>query len=375
MIGWVSVAGVMVSGCAAIGCAAVCATTWATARFGRTVDAPVQDVAVEAVSILKPLYGAEPRLAENLATFRDQRWDAPIQIVAGVQRIDDPALPAAQSLGDAIDIVVDPRPHGANAKIGNLINMVSTANHRLLVLSDSDIAAPPDYLRRVVAALNQPGVGAVTCVYAGRGDSGFWSVMSAAMLSYHFLPGVLLSAALGAGDACMGSTIALRRETLDAIGGFDRFADILADDHAIGRAVRDLGMTVAIAPVVVMHGSTETSFTALAAHELRWAATVRDLRPLGHIGSTLLHPLPFALIGLSIQPGLFSSVIVLAALAIRQLSVGVIDRIVGQSTAPRWLMPLRDILSFGIHIASLTVRRVDWRGATLTIRQAGRIEA
>lgn len=374
MIGWVSVAGVMASGCAAIGCAAICATTWATARFGQRVNAPVQDVVVEPVSILKPLYGAEPRLAENLATFITQRWAAPIQLVGGVQRADDRALPAAQSLGDNIDIVIDPQRHGANAKIGNLINMVPTARHRLLVLSDSDIAAPPDYMRRVVAALNQPGVGAVTCVYAGRGDAGFWSVMSAAMLSYHFLPGVLLSAMLGAGDACMGSTIALRRETLDAIGGFERFADILADDHAIGQAVRDLGMSVAIAPVVVTHASTEGSFVALTAHELRWAATVRDLRPAGHIGSTLLHPLPFALIGFAIEQSLVSGGLVLAALVIRQLSVGVIDRIVGRSTAPRWLMPLRDLLSFGIHIASLTVRHVDWRGAKLTIRQAGRIE-
>jgi ceramide glucosyltransferase len=279
-----------------------------------------------------------------------------------------------RSLGDAIDIIIDPRRHGANAKVGNLINMAASARHDIIVLSDSDIAAPPDYLKRVVAPLNEPDVGAVTCVYAGRGDAGFWSVMGAAMLSYHFLPSVLLSIPLGAGDVCMGSTIALRRATLDAVGGFERFADILADDHAIGMAVRDIGLKVLIAPVVVTHASTETSFAALAAHELRWAATVRDLRPAGHIGSTLLHPLPLALIGFALMPSAVSGGIVVGALIIRQISVSVVDRLVGRSSAPRWMLPLRDLMSFGIHVASLFVRRVDWRGAKLTMRDAGRIE-
>lgn len=362
-------------GLTAVGSTAVMAATWATVRFARAVRAPVLPVAATPVTILKPLYGAEPRLAENLSTFRDQQWDAPVQIVAGVQRHDDPAIAAVRDACDSIELVIDCTPHGANAKVANLINMVPAARHDLIVLSDSDIAAPPDYLKRLVAALAVPGVGAVTCAYSGRGDAGFWSRFGAGMLSYHFLPSVLLSLRLGAGHVCMGSTIAMRRETLAAIGGFERFADTLADDHAIGAAVRALGLAVVVPPMVVTHGCTETSLSAVVRHELRWMATVRDLRPLGHLGSTVLHALPLALVAFACRPGLITGALVLAALLVRLVSAITVDYLVGRRTLSYWLLPMRDLMTFVIHIASLFVRSVEWRGARLAMRDQGRIEA
>ncbi|MFX8911006.1 glycosyltransferase, partial [Acinetobacter baumannii] len=79
--------------------------------------------------------------------------------------------------------------------------------------------------------------------------------------------------------------IAMRRETLEAIGGFDRFVDTLADDYAIGQAVRALGLKVVVPPVFVTHASIETSFAEVAKHELRWMATVRTVNAAGHVGS------------------------------------------------------------------------------------------
>jgi len=360
---------------ATLGCLAMLAAGLATRRFARGVLGPAPDPVPVPVTILKPLYGAEPRLTENLATFRDQLWSAPIQIAAGVARSDDGAIPAARSIGDMLDLAIDARRYGANAKVSNLINIMPIAQHDILILSDSDIAAPPDYLRRIVATLNQPGVGVVTCPYAGRGDTGFWSRMAAAMVSYQFLPSVLLGVSLGAGGACMGSTIALRRETLDAIGGFDRFADTLADDHAIGAAVRAIGLTVAVAPVVVAHAHEDADLGAMARHELRWMATVRDLAYGGHVGSILLHALPLALLAFVAAPGPIGVGLVAAAIAARLFVAHQVDRMIGRRTMAWWLLPFRDLLSFALHIASLGVRTVDWRGETLTIREAGRIEA
>lgn len=360
---------------AIIGCVAVLAATWATARFAGAMRRPVPSVVAEPVTVLKPLHGAEPNLTANLATFRDQDWAAPIQIVAGVASPDDGAAPGARAIGDALNLVIDGQRHGANAKVSNLINMMPAVRHDLIVLSDSDMVAAPDYLQRIAAALAEPGVGAVTCAYAGRGDGGFWSRFGAGMLSYHFLPSVLLSLPLGAGDVCMGSTIAMRRETLDAIGGFERFADTLADDHAIGVAVRALGLRVAVPPMLVTHASTETGFAALARHELRWMATVRDLNPAGHIGSTVLHALPLALIACALAPGSITGVILVTALGARMLSAATVNRMVGRRTLPYWQLPLRDLMTFAMHVASLFVRSVEWRGARLTMREQGRIEA
>lgn len=357
-----------------LGCVAILAASWATMRFARATRVVLPAVGAEPVTVLKPLHGAEPRLAENLATFRDQHWDAPIQIVAGVARADDGAIAPARTIGATLDLVIDSRRHGANAKVGNIINMMPAVQHDLIVLSDSDIAVAPDYLRRIAAALAEPGVGAVTCAYAGRGDAGVWSRFAAAMVSYHFLPSVLLSIPLGAGDVCMGSTIAMRRRTLDAIGGFDSVADTLADDHAVGIAVRRLGLKVVVPPMVVTHASTEISFMALARHELRWMATIREIKPAGHVGSLVLHALPFALITLALAPGLASGALVAAAIAVRLASASLVDRLLGRNTMSLLLLPLRDLMTFGIHVISLFVRSVEWRGARLKMRDAGRIE-
>lgn len=328
-------------------------------------------VAAEPVTLLKPLHGAEPRLAENLATFLDQEWSAPIEMVAGVQHADDPAIAVARALGPRIRPVIDATRHGANAKVGNLVNMMPAATHDLLILSDSDMAAPHDYLATIAGALAEPGVGAVTCLYRGRGDAGRWSMLCAGAISYGFLPAILFGRALGLAQPCMGSTIALRRQTLQQIGGFAAFANVLADDYAIGEAVRATGRSVVIPPLVLTHAFAERSFSALWRHELRWAATTRALAPLGYIGTVTLHPVPFALLATPFAP-LAGLVTLALALGVRLLLKRRIDRLCGAPTMPdRWL-PVRDCLSFVVFVASFFVRSVDWRGARLRMDADGR---
>ena len=247
-----------------------------------------------AVTILKPLHGGEPRLHANLRSTLAQEWSGEVQLICGVADADDPAVATVRAIGEA-ELVIDPRRHGANAKVSNLVNMSGHVRHDIVILSDSDIAVAPDYLRRVIAALGEPGVGAVSCLYAGRGDAGFWSALAAAGISWQFLPSVLVGMALGRARPCMGSTIAMRRETLDAIGGFERFTDRLADDHAIGEAVRALGLTIAIPAMLVTHANIERSLAEHFRHELRWAVTIRGLDPLGHLGSVVTHPFALAL--------------------------------------------------------------------------------
>ena len=332
-----------------------------------------------AVTILKPLYGGEPRLVENLATFLAQDHGGPVQLLCGVGRADDPAIRAVEALraghpDAAIDLVVDPTRRGSNAKIGNLINMMPHANHDVLILSDSDMAVPPDYLSRILAALDTPGVGAVTCLYRGRGDAGFWSRLAAAGPSWQFLAGVSVGIAGGLAIPCMGSTIALRRDTLAAIGGFAAFADILADDHAIGQAVAAIGQRVAVPPLLLTHAHDDSRLRALWRHELRWAATVRGVAPAGYVGSVVTYPLPLALIGATVHP-VAGLGIALAALATRLAFAGRVDARTDAPTAPLWLLPARDILSFAVFLASFFVRSVDWRGTSLRMASHGMIIA
>ena len=332
--------------------------------------------ASEPVSLLKPLHGAEPRLAQNLATFLDQVGDAPIELIAGVQRADDPALEVlAQLAGEGrIVPVVDPTRHGANAKVSNLINMLPAASHDLIILSDSDMAVPRDYLAVIGGALAAPGVGAVTCVYRGRGDAGRWSDLAAAGISYHFLPQLVLGLALGLARPGMGSTIALRRETLDAFGGFGRFADHLADDYALGEAVRDLGLTVAVPPMLLVHGCPEASLAAVWRHELRWAVTIRRIDLPGYAGMVLTHPVPIALLTVPLAP-VPALAVLIAAIGARLALKATVDRFARAATAPAWMLVPRDCLSFAVFLASFVARSVDWRGSRFSMEPDGRMSA
>ena len=294
-----------------------------------------------------------------------------------MQAADDPAIEVARHLptgnGRAVRPVLDATPHGANAKVGNLLNMLPAAQHDLLVQSDSDMSVAPDYLARVAAALARPQVGAVTCLYRGRGDAGGWSVLAAAAVSYNFLPSVLVSLGMGDARVCMGSTIALRRATLDAIGGFAPFADVLADDHAIGAAVRGLGLSVAVPPMLTTHASDERSLGAVIRHELRWAATVRDVVSRGeYVGLLLTQPVTPALLASLFLPRLGLTTLAASLLA-RALLWRRVDRWAGERTAPLWQLPARDLLTTAVFLASLGVRSVDWRGHRLALSARGRI--
>ena len=294
-------------------------------------------------------------------------------MVAGANQACDPALTTARTLPGDVVVVGGAPSLGANAKIANLACLELCAAYDILVLSDSDMAVSPDYLHRIVAALTQPGVGAVTCLYHGRGDAGFWSRFAAAAIDWQFIPSVMMSLALGIGHPCMGSTIALRRDTLARIGGFEAFADLLADDYEIGAAVRRLGLRVEVVPAfLITHACVDGSIAAVLRHELRWSCTLRAVNGSAHLGSVLCHPLPLALLAIAFHPipGIVTTV---AALLTRAFLASRVDGLTGAPPISRWLLPARDIFSFIVFLASFTARSVDWQGQRLRTGSGGRM--
>jgi ceramide glucosyltransferase len=198
-----------------------------------------------------------------------------------------------------------------------------------------------------------------------------WSSLSALAIDSHFLPSVAVGMELGLAKPCFGSTIALRRETLDALGGFGAVADELADDYALGAAVRGLGLKVAIPPFTIGHVCNERSFGDLVKQELRWARTIRQIDPAGHAGSLVAHPLAFAAIGACLDPGPADLVVLAAALLLR-IGVCLADEACfGIRRHPYWLVPARDLLSFGLFLASFAGRGVSWRGHSYGVTPRG----
>jgi ceramide glucosyltransferase len=220
---------------------------------------------------------------------------------------------------------------------------------------------PPDYLRRVVGALLRQGAGAVTCPYSGIATGSVWSLLSQLNVDGHFLPGVIVGVALNLSKPCFGSTIALTRRSLQNIGGFEAVADCLADDYALGEALRRRGEPVNVLPLTVGHVCAESSLAELWRHEVRWAATIRTIDPLGYLGWSLAHPFPLALIALLIGGGGPALVLALAALLCRGIVLQSVERACGLPAHPYWLIPLRDLLSGAVFVAGLFTRGVSWK--------------
>ncbi|HWM62073.1 MAG TPA: glycosyltransferase, partial [Rhizomicrobium sp.] len=227
-------------GLAAIAVVGAAYTMLAAALVGRFMQSAENAAAHSpAVTILKPLHQGEPDLSRNLETFFAQDYDGAVQILFGVHDENDPAIAVVRALQARYPhldttVVVDTALYGANAKVSNLINMLPAARHDTLVLSDSDIAVGHRWLSQVTAALARPGVGIVTCFYTGepaKDGHKLWSSLAAMSTSYTFLPNAVLGTSLGLAAPCFGSTIALKRQTLDEVGGFAAFADQLADDY------------------------------------------------------------------------------------------------------------------------------------------------
>ncbi len=329
------------------------------------------------VTLLKPLHGADAGLAADLAGFCTQDYPGPVQIVFGSRSPSDPAIAVVEALRLAypdvhIELVIDPRQHGSNRKISNVVNMAARARHDLIVVADSDIGVAPDYLRRVVGALEAPGVGLVTTLYRGCTSDNIWSRLAGADMDRRFMPGVALSHALGLGHPCLGPTMALRRSTLELIGGFQSVGDHLADDHELGRLVRQAGLRIAFAGTVTRHACPETSLRALFTHELRWARTIRLIQPAGHAATVVTYPLPAALACWTLS-GLSSAglLLVLAALS-GQLALAVTaDRSLGRRSDDLWLSPIRDLLSFAVFTASFLGRTVCWRETRFRVAANG----
>ena len=347
---------------------------WAlTARFARGQHrAPTNR---PSVTILKPLYGDEPLLEAALTTVCTLAYPA-YQVVFGVSSADDAAIPVVRRLqshfpGRDLTLVVNPARHGPNLKVGNLINMLPAARHEVLVIADSDLHVRPDYLDHLVAALEQPATGLATTLYAGFPASNCLpTLLGATQITHTFLPGALLSRALGRQD-CLGATMALRRGTLRRVGGFEALVSHLADDNALGRLVQATGLTVRLAGTVPLTTVPEATFNALLRHELRWARTIRALVPGQFAASCLQYPIFWALVTLILAP-VWGWVVVAAAWLVRVASARGVNRALGglgigsATPVPIWLLPLRELMSVGVMIASFTGLRVDWRGHTMT---------
>jgi ceramide glucosyltransferase len=346
--------------------AVIAVLAWQLRRRAGTAPAPLP------VSVLKPLCGAEPGLYEHLRSFCDQDYPE-FEIVYGAREADDPACEVARRLIAEfphlpMKLVVDPRLHGTNHKVSNLINMLGYAHHETLVMADSDAFVGRDYLGAVTAPLRDAGVGLVTCLYRGVPTPDVWSRLGAMYVNEWYIPSVLLTWLFGYESYVSGQTLCMRRSVLRAIGGLNVLADQLAEDYRLGELVRGLNLRIVLSPYLLSGGHHEPDLSSMTRHELRWMRTIRVLRPRSFLGIFATFSLPLALVGILFAASSAGLSLVawslFAVILVSRITLHFVPRIRGQRSmlSDFWLLPVRDLLICWIWCRSFFSSRIDWRG-------------
>ena len=327
------------------------------------------------VSILKPMYGADARLYQAIRSHARQDYPE-FEILFGFGDPGDPATAEVarlqrESPEHALRIIIA-KTSAPNAKVGVLAELARQARHDILVVNDDDILAEPGYLRSVVAALQRGQTGLVTCLYRAHSHN-LASRVEALGIATEFAPNVLVARLLGVVDFALGSTMALRTETLQKIGGFEVLSDFLADDYQLGRRVASLGYRIGFASAVVETGSGDTSWAGLWKHQLRWSRTIRVSRRAGYYGSVITQATFWAIIAILAGHWSWGT----AALAARMIAGMVVGGMILKDRSVWrwfWLMPLRDLFGFAVWAGGCFGSRVYWRGRELRLRADGVIE-
>jgi ceramide glucosyltransferase len=334
------------------------------------------------VSLLKPLDGDEPNLEAHLESFFRQDYPS-FEILFCTRSAADPGLAIARrvaarypaiptqffSTGDETYI---------NAKVSSLELMESAARHDIFIVSDSDVRVTPSYIREVAAPFADDKVGAVTCLYRGAADGSLWSKLEAAGMSVEMTSGVLTANLLEGMKFALGPTMAVRRRSVRAMGGFGVLGPYCSDDFILGANVAAQGETVVLSHHVIDHIILNIGFLDSLRHQTRWMKSTRFSRPLGHLGTVLTFSLPFGILACAAALALRRPILGLSLLAFSILQRMILAGFMGARAVHErrrlrtiLLYPVRDLLGFFCWVAGYYGSTVLWRGRRYRLTRGG----
>jgi ceramide glucosyltransferase len=328
------------------------------------------------VSLLKPIYGLDREAYQSYSSFCVQDYPD-YEILFCVSEEQDPATPVIRKLIEdfpnrAIRLLVGSDPLGVSDKVNKLCRLSREARHDIVIVSDSDVRVDPGYLRAVAAPLQDPQVGAVTCLYRGVTDGSLAADLEAVGNSTDFAAGVLVAWLFSDLNFMLGATMAVRKSSLAEIGGFESLVDYFSDDYELGNRIAGKGYRIDLIahPVAIVypHQTLQDAFR----HQLRWNLSIRFSRPAGHLGLLFTQGLPLAILAAIFAPSATPALAILGAYIVLRTASAWIIGVQGMKDAnlggKMELLVLRDAFAFIVWLVSFFPQRIFWRGKQFRVR-------
>ena len=355
-------------------------TLWrwiASRRFPLHQPPPPLNGNLPALTLLKPIKGADAYTRQCLRSWLAQDYARPIQVLFGVPSADDPVCTIVRALMEEfpqieISLIVCDRRLAINGKVSTLMQLRLHVKHEFIVISDADVRARPDLLRNVVATLTQPGVALVSCFYHMAAPStlaGRWEAMA---VNADFWSEVLQARSIMDVDFALGAVMALSRNQLNSIGGFEPLGGYLADDYQLGHRVFRQGGRIVLSPFVVACHEPVRGWGNAWSHQLRWARTVRACKPVAFFFSILANATLWPVLWC-----LFGNHAALCSCACLLFRIGTAmdqqQRLMqsNHSYVYAWLIPVKDMLSAVIWAQSFIGNRIEWCGEQFRVLPGG----
>lgn len=297
------------------------------------------------------------------------------EVICSVAHRDDPALAVVERVRFAhplapFRVVIGGNPilEETNRKVARLVAAEREARGTVLVISDSNVCVEPEDLAETLEAFSDPSVGCVSNLFTGARAESLGARIESLHLLNFVIPGNVLASFAGV-PCVVGKSMAITRVALEAIGGFEAFRHVLAEDQAIGLAVRKAGHRVVLSPVIVRNVVVRRTLRRALDRQIRWNKIRYAMSKRCYAAELLLFPFPLAMLG-AVAGVLAGSTVApllpLYALVLRMVQSAVLARAAGARAEPT-LVPLLDVLQFAVQFVPWFDDTVTWRGYSARI--------
>jgi len=322
------------------------------------------------VSILKPVRGVDREASANFASMCDQDYKD-YEILFAVGEASDPVIEVIEQVQRmfpqrSIRMIVGVEQLGNCRKTNNLCRLAREARHELLVINDADVRVGKNYLRDVVEPFRDPKVGVVTALFRSLTDGGFAAELDAVGVPADQSASTLFAWKFIGLDFALGWTMAISKQRLAEIGGFEALVNMHSDDFALGNSVAKKGYRVELMTSPVEMVFPQETIRQFFAHELRWCTQLRNLRWSGYLGMFFTMGLAWCAIVAAVIPSwkivgayVGSYVVLRFVLA---WTIGVWGLNDGTVRKKPWLVFLRDAINLVVYFASFISDTAEWRG-------------